>query len=360
MSTKETLSYPQGGHLWVFINWALGFRACGCEVSWLEVVPPEMSPDELSVALRRLKELLTPFGLADAVLISRLSDDPSISEDEIGPFDFLFDMRYDLPERLRNRARRSALLDMDPGQLQIAIACGEYRDPQHNAFFTIGSSGTPQARFPDLGKHWIYTPPAVYLPEWPSCAAPEGAAWSTVAHWWGSWMVDESGNHFPNGKRDGFLPLMRVPTEVKTRFVLALDETGEREWIEAHGFEVGDAHTVGSTPLEYRAFIQQSLGEFSAAKPSYVLLQTAWMSDRTVCYLASGKPCVIENTGSLQALGLPRFDKGLHRFSGQTDAVQALKCVLADYEKEAIAARQIAEECFDAHKICHRILTLTL
>ena len=25
-----------GGHLWVYINWALGLRASGCRVIWLE------------------------------------------------------------------------------------------------------------------------------------------------------------------------------------------------------------------------------------------------------------------------------------------------------------------------------------
>src|SRR5262249_17788944 len=156
-----------------------------------------------------------------------------------------------------------------------------------------GSTGTPIARFPDAGKAWIHTHPSVYLPEWPVCPAPPNAAWTTVAHWWG--------NEWGNGKRDGFAPLMDIPSVVSAPFKLALDETiVEGPLIEDHGFELVHAHNVAATPLDYRSFIQQSLGEFSAAKPSYVRQRSAWISDRTVCYLASGKPCVVEYTGSIE------------------------------------------------------------
>jgi hypothetical protein len=361
LSTANSVQYPQGGYLWIFINWALGFRACGCEVYWLDVIPPNTPSQKLQNAIHRLKKALRPFALDSSIIVDYLSDQGSpvkSSVDEVGDFDLLFDLRYNLPERLRKRARRSALLDIDPGQLQVALAGGGYPDPKHDLFFTIGSAGTPIARFPHLGKSWIHTHPCVYMPEWPMCPTPPGAAWTTVAHWWGGWMVDDAGKAFPDGKRDGFSPLMDIPAAVVAPFKLALDETSERQWIEDHGFEVVNSHIVGATPLDYRNFIQQSLGEFSAAKPSYVRLRSAWISDRTVCYLASGKPCVVEHTGPVESLD--GFDQGLHRFTDRSSAIRALNRVMENYEDEARAARAIAEECFDARKICHRILTLAL
>ena len=345
----------------MFINWALGFRACGCEVYWLDVVPPNTSPEELQDAIHRLKTSLKPFGLDRLILVDYLSDEVGISAistaDNFGDFDLLFDLRYNLPSRLRKRARRSAFLDMDPGQLQIALATGVYPDPKHDLFFSIGSAGTPMARFPDVGKTWIHTHPCVYLPEWPVYPAPPNAAWTTVAHWWGEGGLDEAGE-FPNSKRDGFAPLMDIPSVVLAPFKLALDPYCDQRRIEDCGFEVVNAHNVAATPLDYRDFIQQSLGEFSAAKPSYVRQRTAWISDRTVCYLASGKPCVVENTGPIQSLEC--FDEGLHRFTDRSGAVRALERVMANYEAETLSARAIAEACFDARKVCHRILTLAL
>jgi len=171
-------------------------------------------------------------------------------------------------------------------------------------------------------------------------------------------MVDEAGQAFSDGKRDGFMPLMDIPSVISAPFKLALDEAWERQRIEDHGFELVNAHEVAATPLGYRAFIQGSLGEFSAAKPSYVRLRTAWISDRTVCYLASGKPCVVEDTGPIDSLS--RFDKGLHRFADRSGAIRALERVLADYDTEALSARSLAEELFDSKKVCHRILSLAL
>ncbi len=68
LSTPNTASYPQGGHLWVFINWALGLRSCGCEVTWLDIVPASLSSDELLVKYKYLQKMLSPFKL-DANLI---------------------------------------------------------------------------------------------------------------------------------------------------------------------------------------------------------------------------------------------------------------------------------------------------
>ena len=94
LSTANTLSYPQGGYLWVFINWALGFRACGCDVAWLDVVPPSMPAEEVRVATDRLRNALRPFGLDTAVLVGHLTEEPaSLSAETTGvsglfPFPF--------------------------------------------------------------------------------------------------------------------------------------------------------------------------------------------------------------------------------------------------------------------------------
>ena len=370
LSAAETLRYPKGGHLWVFLNWALGFRSLGCDVTWVDVAPPSMPTAEIEQRLAYLRGLLDPFGIT-SIAVDVLSDEDRAREpdeaglpaiERFGPFDLLFDMRYDLPHRLLKHARRSALLDIDPGQLHLALRQGKYPQPRHDVFFTIGERVGRGPFSTGTGRSWLYTPPCVFLPEWPVSATPSDAPWTTVAHWWSAaWMPDpETGAFFCDDKREAFQAFMDVPAEVGARFELALslgDDPPERARIEGHGFKVLDPDEVVSTPLQYRAFIQRSAGELSAAKPSYVRYRTAWVSDRTICYLASGKPCIVEDTGPSDVL--PQA-KGLHRVRDGEAAVAAFRKITARYEEEAREARALAQSIFDATAVCREVLAKAL
>jgi hypothetical protein len=367
LSVPNSLTYPQGGHLWVFINWALGFRSIGCDVIWLDVVPVSMPVTELQQRLAYLRTLLSPFGInaiavdfiSDADFTSVLHDAQLPTVDDFGGFDLLFDLRYDLPPRLVKCAKRSALLDIDPGSLQLALDGGGYAPPRHDVFFTIGETVGRSKYFTGAARTWVYTPPCVFLAEWPVCPAPNGAPWTTVAHWWSApWMPDETGGFFCDSKREGFQAFMGLPAKVSARFILALnlgDDQTEKARIEQHGFEVLEAHEIVSTPTKYRDFIRRSAGEFSAAKPSYVRYKTAWISDRTLCYLASGKPCVVEDTGPSTILP---SGKGLHRVRDAEAAATSLRRIYERYDDEAREARAIAEAIFDARQICRRIISI--
>src|SRR5205085_5330034 len=124
-----------------------------------------------------------------------------------------------------------------------------------------------------------------------------------------------------------------------------------------HGWRIRDAHDLTATPEEYRAYIQQSRGEFSCAKPSCMQLQNAWVSDRTLCYLASGKPAVVQQTGASRFL--PDAE-GLFRFRTLEEAARALSAAEADYERHGRLARALVEEYFDAQKVVGRVLERAL
>ena len=117
------------------------------------------------------------------------------------------------------------------------------------------------------------------------------------------------------------------------------------------------SYDVASTPWEYQRYIQDSLGEFSCVKPSCIRLQNAWVSDRTICYLASGKPAVVEHTGPSRFLP---DAAGLFRFRDMGEAVRCLETVAADYEGQCRLARALAEEYFDARKVVGSVLERAL
>ena len=55
----------------------------------------------------------------------------------------------------------------------------------------------------------------------------------------------------------------------------------DRDLLESHGWTIRASDEVAGTPESYRAYIQGSRGEWSAAKPSCMRFQNAWVSDRS-------------------------------------------------------------------------------
>jgi hypothetical protein len=231
---------------------------------------------------------------------------------------------------------------------------------QYDVYFTIGETvGQPGALFPDCGLRWHYTPPPVFLPAWPPSRADSTAPYTTVTHWGGK-GVEFQGRTYNNGKRDGFLPFLDLPRHTTKPLELAVQLKGydnERVLLQEKGWRVRDAHAVASTPWDYQRYIQESFGEFSCAKPSCIRLQNAWISDRTLCYLASGKPAVAQHTGPSRFLP---DAAGLFRFRNLQEAVCCLETVASDYERQCGLARALAEECFDAQKVIGRVLERAL
>jgi hypothetical protein len=369
--TAKNIYYPKGGgHFWVPLNWALGLRALSCDIIWLEPIDPRTPVEEVWHLTRLLKDRLEPYGLRDSVALSSITTeplDPAAVEGclDIGAAaeraDLLVNLRYDLPAEQVGGFRRSALLDIDPGLLQMWIAVGRSAPARHDVYFTIGETvGTPAARFPSCGVEWHYTPPPVYLSAWPCVAAPPSAAYTTVAHWWGQ-RTPFGSTVISEEKRDSFLDYLDLPSRVAPVLELALtlgDAAGrEQTFWAGHGWRIRDSHALTATPEQYRAYLQQSRGEFSCAKPSCMQLQNAWISDRTICYLASGKPAIVQHTGPSRFL--PNAE-GLFRFRDIDEAARAISLVEAEYERHSRAARALAETYFDAEKVIARFLERAL
>ena len=362
----STLSYPQGGgHLWVYLNWALGLRALGCRVVWLEAVDPEMPVHEVQELTLALKRRLERQGLAECLALCSKNGEPlprAVAErcldiEAAAEAHLLLNLAYDIPPQVVERFQRSALMDIDPGLLQIWMSMGQLNVAQHDLYFTTGETvGTPAARFPHCNLQWHYTPPAVFLPEWPPTPADPMAPYTTVSNWWGEW-VELQGESFNNDKRTSFLEYANLPSRTAVQLELALclgsDEHEEWRFLEQRGWRIRHAEDVSSIPEQYRTYIQRSRGEFSCAKPSCMRLQNAWISDRTLCYLASAKPAVVQHTGKS---GFLPDAEGLFRFRSLEEAARALYAVESDYERQCSLARGLAGEYFDAQKVVRSVL----
>ena len=110
---------------------------------------------------------------------------------------------------------------------------------------------------------------------------------------------------------------------------------------------------VSRTPAAYRDFIQGSKAEFGVAKHTYVANQSGWFSDRTECYLASGRPALVQDTG--WTAHLPS-DAGLLAFTNMDQAAAGVDRINTDYERHARQAVEIARAHFDATVVLPRLL----
>ena len=275
--------------------------------------------------------------------------------------DLLFSLCYSETPGVVSRFRRTALLDIDPGQIQRYIKEGLINLTLHDFYFTIGET---------VGQSGVYgagcsvaMAPRSTLHFTAALACPRGgaeAAFTTVSHWYsGEWTPDGLGGHYNNEKRAAFLPYLDLPSKVKAPLELALCLEGdeqERGSLKKKGWRVEEAWAVSATPADYQRYVQNSLGEFTCIKEHYKRMQTAWISDRSLCYLASGKPVLIQYSGPSRFL--PE-DAGMFRFRSLDHAtgVSNLSCPIMKTSADELARRR---RIFDARKAAKKVLEETL
>jgi hypothetical protein len=368
--SANSLQYPQhGGQMWVYLNWCLGLKELGCEVTWLDELALDSNrlPEE---QLSSLQSRLEPYTLSNQIAVWT-DGEPLPAEvsgkcleiDGVTDADLLIDLHYGTPAAVVRRFRRSALIDIDPGLLQTWVSAGQMTLVPHTHYFTTGETvGRPGAKFPDLGLTWHYTPPPVCLEWWPIVGTEASAPFTTISHWVSKDWLKDGDELYSNEKRTGFKPFLELPRYTSQKLELALwlrneKDACERRMLEELGWTVRDSVSVSATPWDYQHYIQNSRGEFSCVKPSCVRFQNAWISDRTLCYLASGKPAVMQDTGPSRILP---DAAGLFRFHNLPQAAHHLETAAGDYERQCRLARQLAEEFFDAKKVVESVLERAL
>jgi hypothetical protein len=266
-------------------------------------------------------------------------------------------------ERVLARVPLRAYLDIDPGFGQMWRALGLH-DPftGHDAWVTIGERiGRPDCTIPTNGLGWITTPQPVVLEQWPAqpaAAAPAGGSFTSVASWRGPFAPVEFEGVTYGLRVHEFRRFAELPERTRQRLEVALDiheaDRADLELLRAHGWHLVDPAVVAADPWKYREYVQRSKGELMIAKHMYVASRSGWLSDRSICYLASGRPVVAQDTGISE---LYPVGEGLLTFAGPDEAAAALEEVSRDYERHARAARALAEEHFEAGLVIGRLLT---
>ena len=363
-----------GGAAWTRLSWALGFKRLGYEVFFLEQIAPSTCVDdggsacpvERSVNLAYFDAVTTRFGLDAALVIEgerRSFGTPWAALPDIAQAaDMLFNISGHLTDAtLKPRFRRRVFIDLDPGYTQFWHAAGlaEERLRGHDFYFTVGENiGQPFCDVPCGSVAWRPIRQPVVLGEWPVAAcAPLPPRFTTIASWRGPLGRVTRQETTYGVKAHEFRKFMALPGLSALRFEIALDldpaDQSDLDVLRGNGWHVVNPKQVVPDPAAFRRYVQQSGAEFSVAQGIYVETRSGWFSDRTVRYLASGKPAVVQDTG--WSRNYPS-GQGLLRFSTVGEAVDAASSVASHYAEHSRAARAIAEEFFDSDKVLSGLL----
>src|SRR5213596_2454242 len=258
---------------------------------------------------------------------------------------------------------RILYIESDPGVEQIKIDNGvkstiEYLR-RHRALFTFGENiGTKVFPVPTHGFKWLPTRQPVVTDLWKTSRARSRAAvFTSVANWSTSGLKDITwrGSKYLWSKSREFLRFINAPEESGETFELAtnIKDENTRRRFKRSGWRLCCPLQMIVDYWLYRDYLRRSKGEFTVAKDQYVRLNTGWFSDRTACYLAAGRPVIIQETGFTKNYG---GKAGLLSFQTLDEIADAVKTINADYTKHSRAARALARDLFDAEKVLKSLL----
>ena len=343
----------QGGWSWVILHYCLGLQRLGHEVYFVEPIDRNnRRPADGSLAgtenARYFRDVLGRFGLFEHASLFDPDTHESVGlsygtiADIADRADVLLNLSGRLQDpRLVNPVEVRVYLDLDPAftQLWQAQEINMHLDG-HTHFATVGPAiGTPECPVPTLGRSWVGMFQPAVLEQWTHDMPLVHDGLTTVANWRGYGSVEHEGVVYGQ-KAHSLRQFMTLPTRTQERFLLALaiheDEREDLAALRSNGWTLLDPLAASGTPDAYRSFIQGSKAEFGIAKSGYVDSRCGWFSDRSVCYLASGRPVIAQDTGFSRFFPTGR---GLFAFETEDDVLAAIEELNRDYPGHCRAAR---------------------
>ena len=373
----------QGGATWAVLQYVLGLRRLGHDVYFVEpvtqaalgpwkqnvyLVEPgkEAGCFETSINGDYFLHVAKNFGLENKASLVLVGTRQTLGmpyhhlEQVAQNADLLINISGMLTDAaLTEPIRTRVYLDLDPAFNQLwHVAQGiDMRFAGHTHFVTIGLAiGQADCAVPTCARKWITTRQPIVLEHWPKAEPIVHDGLTTVGNWRGYGSITLDGV-FYGQKAHSLREFIQLPKLTPEKFMPALAihhaELKDLNALVDNGWILLDPSDVASTPERYRQFIQGSKAEFGIAKSGYVVSQCGWFSDRSICYLASGRPVIAQETGFSRFLP---SGEGLFSFTTCDDVLSAIEAINGDYRRQSRTAWDIAQEYFDSDKVLTRLL----
>jgi hypothetical protein len=183
----------------------------------------------------------------------------------------------------------------------------------------------------------------------------EAAAFTTIVRWQGMKNLRYNGAEY--GQRDKeFAKYIDLPKYTRQVFRIAIIGGGFRQ-LQLHGWNPVEGWSVTSTPEAFKEFIQSSRAEFGIAKNMYVDTRSGWISDRSACYLASGRPILVQDTGAKRWL---QRNSGVLTFSSVEEALLGIDEINRNYAAHSEGARKFAVESLGTKNVLPKFLEIAV
>ena len=350
----------QGGAAWAVLQYVLGLRRLGHDVVLVEPAAPT------AATLAYFEDVVARFGLQDraALLDPATGACSGMTREQVVELAAGADLLLNISglladDELLGAIGVRAFVDLDPAFTQLWCAAEglDMGFDRHNRFVTIGGRiGSDGCGVPTCGRDWITTLQPIVLEHWPLAERIEHAALTTVGNWRAYGSIVHGGRHYGQ-KAHALRRLLDLPERASAPFALALgihrDERRDLAALHHYGWELLDPAVVAGSPAAYADFVRGSWAEFGLAKSGYVASACGWFSDRSICYLASGRPVLALDTGF--AADIPAGD-GLIAFLTVDEAAAGVEALRSDYRRHRGAARALAEDLFDSDRVLRRLL----
>jgi hypothetical protein len=366
---------PLAGMTWHYLNYVLGLRKFGHDIFYLEdsgdteyscYNPVRNTNDtDPSYGLRYANKVFTQFDLKnnwayfDKHTNSWLGNRSEIALKKISDADVLINISVSNPIRTwLERIPVRIVIDTDPVFTQIRNLTDPARRQlcdAHTHYFTFGENyGKEYCTIPADGFDWKPARQPVFIDAWKNNISSTHNGWTTVMQW-DSYKEREYLGKVYGMKSKTFQQYIDLPSRNSNeKFQLAVGE-GPAEVLNSRNWNPIPSLDVSKSLDLYKDFIANSKGEFAVAKHRYAITNSGWFSERSACYLASGKPVIVQETGFSKLI---RSGEGLLSFTSPEDATEKIKIVNANYNFHSKKALEIVNEYFDSDKVLNQLLDL--
>jgi hypothetical protein len=359
-------SVGRGGHSMYVLQWLHGLERLGHDVLFVEFLR-EGRGEAGAAAVRYFHETVAKWWHADraALLVERTRaslagpgpEEVARAAGRAAAVVTLAAHYRREPYPFLEKVRPRILIEQDPGYTHLWASGGDPADifGDQDFYFTVGGNvGSPRCSLPTLGLPWrpVWNP--VVLEWWSPPRPVVRDRFTTVADWRSYGYLEFEGRVLGPKAEEfrKFLDLPRLAGE-DLELTLAIDpDDPDLACLRDHGWRVEKPERV-TTAGQYLDYVAGSAGEFSCVKGGYAGTRCGWFSDRSACYLAAGRPVVLQATGFADLLPTGR---GLFSVTTVGEAVEAIRAVRRDYALHSAAARAIAQEYFDSRRVIGELL----